>query len=67
MPRKSKTPKPPLPRLSYSIDEWSAAHGVARSTAYLLMKRGELRYFYLGKVRRIPADPSEALVAGGRP
>jgi hypothetical protein len=57
MSHRPRIPKPPLERRAVSVDTWCRMFDASRSHAYALMKRGELRYFYLGNVRRIPLEP----------
>ncbi len=62
MPRPSKNPKPPQPKLSMTVNQWCDAHSVSRAHAYQLMLAGKLQYTYVGRTRRIPADLSRAVV-----
>jgi excisionase family DNA binding protein len=51
----SKRKREPLPRVAYSVTEWSQITGVSRPTIYRQMDSGELRFVLLRKMRRIPA------------
>jgi hypothetical protein len=53
MPPRPKIPKPPPEQRAVSVNTWCAMHDVSRAHAYELMKRGILKYFYLGETRRI--------------
>jgi excisionase family DNA binding protein len=51
----SKRKRKPLPRVAYSVSEWSEITGTSRPTIYRQMDAGELRFVLLRKMRRIPA------------
>jgi excisionase family DNA binding protein len=55
-----------VPRRGYSVDEWCAAHGRSRDTAYKLMRAGKLRYVDLGGRRFIPNEAADELLAPAR-
>lgn len=57
----------PCPRLSYSIDEASAAIGVGRTTLYELIKVGKLRAIKVGKRTLIRHDDLDRLVSAPGP
>ena len=40
---------------------------MSRATAYKLMSAGKLKYFTIGKERRIAVEAAEALIAGAKP
>lgn len=46
------------------VNEFCAAYGVGRATAYKLMKQGKLRTALIGGRRVIPVDAAEALLNG---
>jgi excisionase family DNA binding protein len=54
----------PLERCAYRVNEFCAVYRVSRATAYNLMAAGKLRYFMIGKDRRISVEAAEALAAG---
>jgi excisionase family DNA binding protein len=50
---------PPAHAVNLRIPEFCALFGVSRSTAYLLIQRGELRAIKAGKSCRIPRAEAE--------
>ena len=46
----------PVPRLSYTIEEYKAATGFSRNRIYAAIARGELKSFKDGKRRMIGAQ-----------
>ncbi len=56
------TPKLPVERRGYNIDEWCAAFSRSKDTCYDLMKSGQLRYVIIGGRRFIPVEAAEALL-----
>jgi excisionase family DNA binding protein len=59
--RVSRIPAP-VERHAYTVNEACSVLRVSRATAYELMKRGKLKYFYVLESRRIPATQINALV-----
>jgi len=55
------SPAEQLPRLAYSVAEWSQMTGLSRPTIYRMMAAGELRYSQIRGIRRIPATEAERL------
>jgi hypothetical protein len=53
-PYPAKTPQEPR---AVTVRRWCEMHDVSRAHAYALMKRGVVRYFYLGDRRRIVLEP----------
>ena len=62
MPPRPKIPAPPIEPEHLRVNPWCERHGIPRPTAYLMMRRGELRYIDTGHGRIIPAKISDALV-----
>ena len=58
---------PPLERRAYRVNELCEAFRISRATAYKLMSAGRLKYFTIGKERRIAVEAAEALIAGAKP
>ena len=54
--KRSPQVRTPLPRVAYSVTEWSEITGTSRPTVYRQMDAGELRYVLIRKMRRIPAS-----------
>jgi excisionase family DNA binding protein len=44
-------------------EQAAAALGIGRTTAYALIKSGELRSLRIGRLRRVPADEIDAYTA----
>ena len=53
-----------LPKRALRINEFCAAYGVSRSSAYLMMRDGRLRTVLLAGRRLVPTDAAEALLRG---
>jgi excisionase family DNA binding protein len=53
----------PVERVVYTVDETCSVLRISRATAYELMKRGRLEYFYIQNSRRIPASQIDKLVS----
>jgi predicted DNA-binding transcriptional regulator AlpA len=51
-------------RRALRVNEFCAAYGLSRSTAYKLMKTGKLRTVLIGGRRVVPVDAAEALLKG---
>jgi excisionase family DNA binding protein len=51
-------------RRALSVNEFCAAYGLSRSTAYKLMKQGTLRTVKIGGRRVVPVDAAEGLLKG---
>ena len=49
------------------MNELCEALRISRATAYKLMSGGKLKYFTIGKERRISVEAAEALIAGAKP
>jgi predicted site-specific integrase-resolvase len=60
MPPRSKSPSPPPKPKGVRVNTWCALNEASRTHAYELMKRGELRYYYLGKTRRILVESPDS-------
>jgi excisionase family DNA binding protein len=50
-------------RVGYRVNEFARATGTARSTVIKAIRRGELRAFWLGTCRIIPASELDRLVS----
>lgn len=57
-------PKEPAEKRALRLNEFCAAYALSRSTAYNLMKKGELRTVLVGGRRLIPVEAAEALLSG---
>jgi excisionase family DNA binding protein len=53
--KRTRKPRAPLPRVAYSLQEWSEITCTSKPTIYRQMGTGELRYVQVRKMRRIPA------------
>ena len=51
-----------LPKRALRINEFCAAYGVSRSSAYLMIRDGRLRTVLLAGRRLVPTDSAEALI-----
>lgn len=47
---------PELMRVVLTVEEAAHKLSVGRTTVYELMRRGELRYIFVGRVRRVPIE-----------
>lgn len=58
---------PELMKVLLTVEETAHKLSVGRSAVYGLMRRGELRYITVGRVRRVPVEAvSEYVIAQGR-
>lgn len=55
--------RPPVPRVSMSVEDATVSTGLSRSTLYDLMGSGDLGYVKCGSRRLIPVHELEALLA----
>ncbi len=58
----SKSPAIAAEKRALHVNEFCAAYGVSRSTAYKLIAAGKLKTILIGKRRLIPVDAAEALL-----
>lgn len=80
-PKKTATPRrgaipaarlkaPELVKVLLTVEEAAHKLSVGRSAVYGLMRRGELRFITIGRIRRVPVDAISEFVAraaaGGR-
>ena len=61
-----KLPQTDTGRRALRVDEFCERYAVGRTTAYAMIKAGELRSVVVGGRRLIPVDVAEALLAGVR-
>lgn len=54
---------PELAKLLLTVEEVAHKLSVGRGAVYGLMRRGELRYITVGRVRRVPVDAVSEYVA----
>ena len=54
---------PELVKLLLTVEEAAHKLSVGRGAVYGLMRRGELRYITVGRVRRVPVDAISEFVA----
>lgn len=54
---------PELAKLLLTVEEVAHKLSVGRSAVYGLMRRGELRFITVGRVRRVPVDAVSEYVA----
>ena len=57
---------PELVKVLLTVEETAHKLSVGRSAVYGLMRRGELRYITVGRVRRVPVDAVSEFVAQAR-
>ena len=55
--------RPELVKLLLTVPEVAHKLSVGRSAVYSLMRRGELRYITVGRVRRVPVEAVSEFVA----
>lgn len=53
----------PSPRVMLTVEQVADALGIGRTTAYALIKSGELRSLRIGRLRRVPLDELQAYTA----
>ena len=53
----------PSPRVMLTVEQAADAHGIGRTTAFALIKSGELRSLRIGRLRRVPLDELQAYTA----
>jgi excisionase family DNA binding protein len=58
--------RPNEPPLAFSVREFCRVVGVGRTTAYALIRRGELASVKIGNRRLIPRHAALALIAGAK-
>jgi excisionase family DNA binding protein len=68
---RSRLSSPELVKVLLTVEETAHKLSVGRSAVYGLMRRGELRYITVGRVRRVPIEAVSEFVAraahaGGR-
>ena len=51
----------------YTIDQVAELFSVTRAAVYKWMKAGQLKYVYVGALRRIPQSALNAFIREGRP
>jgi excisionase family DNA binding protein len=54
----------PVHKRAFRMNEYCAAYGLSRSTAYKLIREGKLRAVKVGGRRLIPKEAAEALLTG---
>jgi excisionase family DNA binding protein len=54
---------PELMKLLLTVEEAAHKLSVGRNAVYTLMRRGELRYITVGRIRRVPVDAVAEYVA----
>jgi excisionase family DNA binding protein len=59
--RVGNSPVSPAERRAYRVNEFCEAYRISRDKAYDMMRTGHLRYFHVGKERRISVEAAEAL------
>ena len=57
----------PAERRAYRVNEFCEAFWCSRATAYDLVKKGKLGFYYIASERRIPVDAAEALMSARAP
>jgi excisionase family DNA binding protein len=57
---------PELMKILLTVEEAAHKLSVGRTTVYELMRRGELRYITVGRVRRVPIEAVSEFVAHAR-
>lgn len=53
----------PVPRTALSVDEFAESTGLSRTTAYQLMRDGQLGFVKVGTRRLIPVAEMESFLA----
>lgn len=61
--QRKATPTAAVPRLSYTIQEFTAATGLSRNRIYAAIARGDLKSFKDGKRRMIGAEAGREYIA----
>ncbi|TVT50726.1 helix-turn-helix domain-containing protein [Amycolatopsis rhizosphaerae] len=55
-PQEEQPPRPLPPRVLLKVEEAAERLGIGRTTAYALVRSGELESVRIGSLRRIPSD-----------
>ena len=63
---RSRLSSPELMKVLLTVEETAHKLSVGRSAVYGLMRRGELRYITVGRVRRVPIEAVSEFVAQAR-
>ncbi|MGH2502378.1 MAG: helix-turn-helix domain-containing protein [Ktedonobacterales bacterium] len=64
--RRGRLNSPELMKVLLTVEETAHKLSVGRSAVYGLMRRGELRYITVGRVRRVPIEAVSEFVAHAR-